>query len=369
MKHGDLLSKALNNEDLLASELEYLISLEDDHSVEALLNAGHEGRIKWVGESTFFRGLIECSNICVKDCYYCGIRKSLHSTIRYEMDEEEIIKEAFWAYEQGYGSIVIQAGERQDDHFILMIDRVLKELHSRCGDSLGITLSLGEQLTSTYQRWRDSGAHRYLLRIETSNSELYQSLHPDDHEHDSRLSCLKDLKDLGFQVGTGIMAGLPGQNYQDLIGDILFMKNLDVDMVGLGPYIPHSETPLYSDTRPRLTESPDQSLTLGLKMVALTRLVLRDVNIAAATALQSLHPTGREQALKSGANVIMPNLTLTTFRSHYSLYENKPCVGEAADQCKGCLQSRVEHTGGKIAFHQRGDSPHYLKRMKTETSI
>jgi biotin synthase len=368
MDHHSFIDKALQGDELDHTQLETLLRLQGDE-VQHLFDGAQQGRVQWVGENTYFRGLIECSNICVKDCYYCGIRKSIRSTQRYEMDEDEIVKEAEWAHREGYGSIVIQAGERQDDHFISMIERVLSHLHQNFGDTLGITLSLGEQKFSTYRRWKEAGAHRYLLRVETSNPELYRSLHPSDHNHQERFKCLQDLKELGYQVGTGIMSGLPGQTYTDLINDLFFMKKIDVDMVGLGPFIPHSETPLYHDKRSRIANTEEESLSLGLKMVALTRLYLKDVNIAAATALQSLHPKGREKALQAGANVIMPNLTLTTFRSHYSLYENKPCTGEAASQCKGCLSSRIHLAGGKIALGKRGDSVHYLKRTEQLTSV
>jgi len=365
MSHLDLIEACLDGRMLDSSELERLISLEDPQAIQDLYDGALRGKAKWVGGATYFRGLIECCNICIKDCYYCGIRNSNGAIQRYEMAEEEILTEALWAHKQGYGSIVIQAGERQDRHFITLIERILRELSKQCGNTLGITLSLGEQHYSTYERWKDAGAHRYLLRIETSNPELYRTIHPDDHRHDQRVDCLHVLRALGYQVGTGIMTGLPGQTHGDLVQDLLFMQELDVDMVGLGPFIPHSQTPLYHDNRPRLCQTSKDSLTLALKMVALCRLVLRDVNIAAATALQALYPTGREMALQAGANVIMPNLTETSLRTHYALYENKPCTGEAASQCKGCLTSRIEQFGGQIAFNERGDSPHFLRRKGT----
>ena len=278
------------------------------------------------------------------------------------MDEEEIFKEAMWAYEAEYGSCVIQSGERQDEVYISMIERVVKRIFEASNKELGITLSLGEQTEEVYRRWRNAGASRYLLRIETTNPELYAKIHPKDHLMDMRKECLKRLRRNGYQVGTGVMMGLPGQTMRDLANDILFLKEIDIDMVGMGPYIPHSDTPMGKEVSPYTDKQKKSALNLGLKMIAVARIVLRDINIAAATALQALEYTGREQGLKCGANVIMPNLTETEFRPKYQLYDDKPCIDENSAMCRGCLSGRIEGIGEEVGFNKRGDAPHFHKR-------
>ncbi len=278
------------------------------------------------------------------------------------MDEDEIVREAIWAFENEYGSAVIQSGERQDAVTIDRIERVLNRVKEKTGGKLGITLSLGEQTEETYRRWREAGAHRYLLRIETTSPKLYRQLHPEDHDLQTRKDCLALLKKTGYQVGTGVMMGFPGQTSEDLTNDILFMKEIDIDMVGMGPYIPHRDTPMGKEIPAYTDEQKKEALTLGLKMIAVTRIVLKDINIAAATALQALEHTGREMGLKCGANVIMPNVTETEFRPNYALYDNKPCTDENSSMCRGCLTRRIEGIGETVGFNKWGDSKHYAKR-------
>ena len=310
----------------------------------------------------YFRGIIECSNLCIKDCYYCGIRKSNTKVERFLMDEDEIFKEAVWAFEADYGSCVIQSGERQDEEYIAMIERVVTRIKAATDGKLGITLSLGEQREETYRRWKDAGAHRYLLRIETSNPALYAKIHPTDHLFEERVACLRRLRRTGYQVGTGVMMGLPGQTMEDLANDILFLKQIDIDMVGMGPYIPHSDTPMGKEVPPYSDEQKRAALELGLKMIAVMRIVLKDINIAAATALQALEYTGREQGLRCGANVIMPNVTETGYRPKYQLYDDKPCTDENSAMCRGCLSGRIKGIGETVGFGEWGDSPHFHKR-------
>jgi biotin synthase len=243
-----------------------------------------------------------------------------------------------------------------------MIERVVKTVKEKTNGKLGITLSLGEQTEEVYRRWREAGAHRYLLRIETTNPELYKKLHPEDHDLEERKHCLALLKKTGWQVGTGVMMGLPGQTTEDLVNDILFMKEIDIDMIGMGPYIPHRDTPMGQEIPPYTDEEKRAALTLGLKMIAVTRIVLKDINIAAATALQALKHTGREMGLKCGANVIMPNVTETEFRPSYTLYDDKPCTDENSSMCRGCLTRRIEGIGETIGFNEWGDSKHYFNR-------
>lgn len=357
-----ILEKVDRDEELTPAEMTALLKASDPAERQALYDCAYRVKTRHVGKVAYFRGLIECSNICIKDCYYCGIRKGNVNAKRFQMDEEEIIREAIWSYENEYGSAVIQAGERNDPAFIDMIERVVRTVKEKTGGKLGITLSLGEQTESTYRRWREAGAHRYLLRIETANPALYRTLHPEDHDFEVRKNCLALLKKTDWQVGTGVMTGLPGQTTEDLVNDILFMQEIDMDMIGMGPYIPHRDTPMGAEIPPYSDEQKQAALTLGLKMIAVTRIVLKDINIAAATALQALEHSGREMGLKCGANVIMPNVTETEYRPNYTLYDNKPCLDENSSMCRGCLTARIQGIGETIGFNEWGDSPHYAKR-------
>ena len=358
----EILVRAENGGELSRDDLVQLLSISDDSALQSLYDTAYRIKERYVGRVAYFRGLIECSNICIKDCYYCGIRRSNRNVERFQMDEEEIVREALWAYEAEYGSCVIQAGERQDEVFISMIERVVRRIAKATGGELGITLSLGEQSEATYCRWREAGAHRYLLRIETTNPRLYAEIHPADHDLETRKACLAALRRTGYQVGTGVMMGLPGQTMGDLADDILYLKSIDVDMVGMGPYIPHADTPMGKAVPPYGEAQNKAALALGLKMIAVTRIVLKDVNIAAATALQALEYTGREQGLRCGANVIMPNVTETEYRPKYQLYDNKPCTDENSSMCRGCLSGRIMGIGETVGFGERGDAPHYLYR-------
>lgn len=320
-----------------------------------------------VGTNVYFRGIIEFSNLCEKDCFYCGIRKSNRNVKRYTLTEEQILQCAEWAFKNKYGSIVLQSGERTSKGFLDFVIKTITQIKklTRKGNfpGLGITLSIGEQTKKAYQELFDAGAHRYLLRIETSNPKLYAKLHPKGHSYRKRVQCLKALKEIGYQVGTGVMIGLAGQTIKDLANDILFFKSIDADMIGMGPYIIHSNTPMkYYSAEWNLRKK--EILQLSLNMIAATRIVLRDVNIASTTAFQALHPLGREMALEYGANIIMPIITPKEFRSEYLLYDGKPCIDEDAEQCKNCLTARITSIGRTIGWDSYGDSPHALKKIK-----
>lgn len=358
----EILKKARAGDTLTAGELVTLLSITDQDELQALYDCAYFIKEQYVGRIAYFRGIIECSNLCIKDCYYCGIRRSNQNVERFQMEEDEIFKEAMWAYEAEYGSCVIQSGERQDEEYIAMIERVVGRISKYTNGEFGITLSLGEQTEETYRRWKKAGALRYLLRIETTNSALYARIHPADHNLEVRKSCLAALRRCGYQVGTGVMMGLPGQTSRDLANDILFLKEIDIDMVGMGPYIPHTDTPMGKEIPPYTDKQNKEALTLGLKMIAVTRIVLKDINIAAATALQALEYTGREQGLRCGANVIMPNVTETDYRPKYQLYDNKPCLDENSSMCRGCLSNRITGIGETIGFKERGDSPRFKRR-------
>jgi biotin synthase len=358
-----IFEKLDSNHNLTRDDLRYLLTLQDKEKIQALYDRAYLEKVKHTGKKVFLRGLIELSNICVKDCYYCGIRKSNYTIDRFSLTEEEIISGAEWAYKNEYGSMVLQAGERYDEKFAGFIEDIVQKIKAKTQDRLGITLSLGEQSLETYKRWFNAGAHRYLLRIETSNPELYKKLHPEDHSFEERKAALARLREAGFQVGTGVMIGLPFQTYEDLVDDILFFKEIDTDMIGMGPYLISKETPLAQIAEKNMIIAEDK-LQLSLKMIAVTRLFLGDVNIAATTALQAIEEEGREKGLKAGANIIMPNVTDVQYRPSYQLYDNKPCLDENADVCRGCLELRILSIDEEIGYGEWGDSKHFSKRNK-----
>ncbi len=339
----------------------------------ALLNATGTERLKifekakavkaaFVGRKVYFRGLIEYSNYCAKNCFYCGIRSGNSKYARYRMTDAEVLEAADFAYKNRFASIVIQSGEQTSQQFVSTIENLLKEIHRRSNGELHVTLSLGEQSMDTCKRWFDAGAHRYLLRIEVSNPDLYKKLHPDDkfHSYAERIEALNRLKEIGYQVGTGVMIGLPFQTLSDLADDLIFLRDFDIDMAGMGPYIEHEDTPLFQYSKDLLPLK--ERFDLALKMVAILRIVMKDINIAATTAMQTIDPQGREKALLVGANVIMPNLTPTKYRQDYLLYDNKPCLDEEAEECKSCLEARIHMAGDEIGYGEWGDSKHYKKR-------
>ena len=343
-------------------EMIRLMNLEDNNELQQLYDAAYKVKLEHVGKKAYYRGLIEFSNICVKDCYYCGIRKS-SAQERYSMAKDEIMAMAIWAYENKYGSITLQSGERQDKEYTDFVSDVISEINKATDGELAMTLCLGEQSREVYQDWFDRGAQRYLLRMETTNPVLYGKIHPATalHSYEQRAACLSILKDIGYQVGTGVMIGLPGQTPEDLVDDILFYEEHDIDMIGMGPYVVHNDTPMGQKAE-NSEEAKNRRFLYGLKMIAITRLHLKDVNIAATTALQALHPLGRELGLKAGANILMPIITLREYRRKYQLYDDKPCIDDDPGHCKNCLTGRVQSVGDVVGFSERGDPPHFLRR-------
>lgn len=346
-----------------------LLSLTEPDELQALYDAAYAVKAETVGRVVYYRGLIEFSNRCIKNCCYCGIRRDNDEVERFDTARDDILAMAKWTHENRYGSLTLQSGERQDEAFIDYIEGLVRDIKALSNGELGITLCVGEQTEETYRRWFEAGAHRYLLRIETSNPALYKTLHPQDghHEWQTRKACLDMLRHIGYQVGTGDMIGLPGQTIADLADDILFYRDMDIDMIGMGPYVVHHHTPIGQHVVAMGLDTDEEKrkrLHLGLKMIAVTRIVLRDVNIASTTALQALHPLGRELGLKAGANILMPIVTIPRFRSQYLLYDNKPCVEEEPNQCKNCLNGRVASVGDVVGFGKWGDSPHFYNKNK-----
>ena len=341
--------------------IKQLLSSEGQEE-ENLIRRGLEVKLAHLDNYVHLRGLIEFGNVCEKNCLYCGLRRGNGKIARYALSDEEVLSCARLAKDLGYGSVALQSGERSDPGFVDRVERLVREIKKIDGGSLGITLSLGEQTEETYRRWFDAGAHRYLLRIESSNEELYYRIHPHDDKHSfrRRLDCLDILKSIGYQTGTGVMVGLPYQTVDHLAADLLFFKRMDVAMVGLGPYIPHPDTPLYR--LKDLVSPAEERMRMTLKMIAILRIMMPEINMVAATANQTIDPQGREKAIMAGANVIMPNLTPGEYRESYFIYPDKACVKDRPEQCSTCLDIRMAAIGHKILYNAWGDSLAFTKK-------
>lgn len=315
---------------------EILALIKDNSENEYLFKCADAVRKKYVGDSVHLRGLIEISNICGNSCLYCGLQKENHAIERYAMTENEIYETAKNAVKLGYKTIVLQSGESAvySTEQIVSIIRKLKTLN------IALTLSFGEKNINEYKAYKEAGADRYLLRIETTSFKLYNTLHP-DMSLTKRRACLKYLKEAGFETGTGNLVGLPGQTDESLAEDILYFKDLDADMVGLGPFIPNPDTPLKNEA--------GGSFEKALKIMAIVRLLMPDINIPATTAMETINPNGRLIALQSGANVIMPNVNTIEYRNQYKLYPGKICLDESAEKCRGCIEEKIKSIGRKIS--------------------
>ena len=355
------LIEVLNKDKFTKEDIVFLLKTNKEER-NLLYKKAAQIKEAYVGNKVYYRGLIEFSNICGKNCLYCGIRLDNKNVDRYDLSDREVLEAAKFAWENNYGSVVLQAGELNSPAFIKRITNLLKEIKRISNNELGITISLGEESEDVYKEWFEAGAHRYLLRIESSNKDLYYKIHPQNEKHsfENRVECIRSLRKTGYQTGTGVMIGLPFQSLEDLAQDILFMQELDIDMCGMGPYIEHQDTPLYAYKDVLLPL--EERFNLSLKMIAILRIVMKDINIAAATAMQAIDPMGREKAIKVGANVIMPNITPGLYRDSYKLYENKPCTDDAAEDCKNCLEARIHITGDEIGYGEWGDSLHFKKR-------
>ena len=307
----NILQKAKTTHQLSKPEIIQL--LESDGA--ELFKTANEIREKFVGNEVHLRALIEFSNICRCNCKYCGIRAENSKAERYRLSKTEIIDLAKHAINSGYKTIVLQSGE--DLYFSAeKLAEIIKEIKS-ISQNIAITLSIGERSFEEYQILKNAGADRYLLRIETTDQNLYTQMHP-DMSFENRKNCLKNLKKLNYETGTGCLVGLPNQTLESLADDILFFKEINADMIGIGPFIPHEDTPLKN--------SQAGSFELALKVMAITRILLPDINIPATTAMETLKKDGRIIALQSGANVVMPNLTLEDYRKKYDIYPNKSSV-------------------------------------------
>ena len=354
-----LLQRALAAPRSLSSEdLAWALTLDDEIAWQRIDAAADALKERFCGRRVALRGLVECSNVCSKNCRYCGIRGGNAKIRRYRLTADEIVACCRQAADWGYGSVALQAGEIESEENTRFYEDILMRL---ADSGLGVTLSLGEQTDAVYRRWREAGAARYLLRIESSNPSLYGALHPATHSWTRRVDCLRTLRRLNYQTGTGVMIALPGQTAEDLARDIIFFGDIGADMIGMGPYLPHPDAVL-----PGKVMLPP--FRTALRMVALTRLYLHDVNIAATTALQAMASDGRERAIRCGANVIMPNLTPLRFREGYQLYAGKPGTDENAEDARRALERSLAAIGETIAYGEQGNSPHWTARQTASVS-
>ena len=296
------------------------------------------------GKAVYVRGLIECSNYCKNDCLYCGIRRSNRNASRYRLSREEILSCCENGYQLGFRTFVLQGGEdpAMTDDWVMEMVQAIRAGFPDCA----ITLSLGEKKYDTLKRWKEAGADRYLLRHETANEDHYCYLHPEQMSLANRKQCLQDLKDLGYQTGAGFMVGAPGQTLECLAEDLVFLKELNPEMVGIGPFIPHHDT--------KFADEPAGSVELTLFLLSVLRIILPKCLLPATTALGTADPRGREKGLLAGANVVMPNLSPVKDRKKYELYDNKICTGDEAAECRVCLKNRVKSVGFELV-EDRGD--------------
>ena len=346
MNSYPLLDKLEKNKNLTDDELTLLIEDNAPELAAELALRARAAREKIYGKKVYIRGLIEFTNYCRNNCYYCGIRRDNGKAQRYRLTHEEILACCAAGYQLGFRTFVLQGGEDRyftDDRLTELI-RAIKKSHPDCA----VTLSVGERERYSYERLFEAGADRYLLRHETADKAHYESLHPAELSHEHRLQCLRDLKAIGYQVGCGMMIGSPGQTTEHLIEDLRLLQELQPEMVGIGPFIPQHNTPL--------ANSQAGTAELTLKLLSIIRLLLPQVLLPATTALGTIDPQGREKGLLAGANVLMPNLSPVAVREKYALYDNKICMGEEAAECIRCLSKRVEATGYRIV-KDRGDHP------------
>ena len=320
----------------ISSKKDIIEILKDDSINEELFSYADSVRKKYVGGEIHLRGLIEFSNYCKNTCKYCGLRCENKNIERYRILEDEILEHAKNAANLGFKTIVLQSGE--DNYYT--VNRMCNIISEIKKLNVALTLSIGEKTFEEYKAYKDAGADRYLIRIETTDENLYSKMHP-GMSLENRKRCLRDLKTLGYEVGSGCLVGLPNQSIESLADDILFFKEIAADMIGVGPFIPHPDTPL--------KDASKGSFFLALKVMAITRILLKDINIPATTAMESIQKDGRIIALQSGANVVMPNVTTTEYRQKYEIYKGKACINENPTKCLGCITNKIKLIGRSVS--------------------
>ena len=340
----EMIQEIKGRRDISIEQLEYLLTTENKDCLKMLREEAVQTAQKIYGNQVFIRGLIEFTNYCKNDCYYCGIRRSNHCADRYRLTKEEILSCTDTGYELGFRTFVLQGGE--DPYFtdarICELVSEIRQKHPDCA----ITLSIGEKSKESYKRYFNAGADRYLLRHETANGAHYRRLHPDELSLEHRKQCLWDLKEIGYQVGCGFMVGSPGQTTETLYEDLQFIRELMPHMVGIGPFIPQKDTPFARKTAGTMEQT--------LRLLSIIRLIHPHVLLPATTALGTIHPKGRELGIQSGANVVMPNLSPVDVRDKYKLYDNKICTGDEAAECRFCMENRMKSIGYQVVV-SRGD--------------
>ncbi len=350
-----LIEKLHKESCLSKSEFMDLIENRTKDDEQYLFSMARTASKKFFSNKIYVRGLIEFTNYCKNDCYYCGIRKSNINAERYRLSKEDILSCCEKGYELGFRTFVLQGGEDSwyTDERLCEIISSIRNMFTDCA----ITLSVGEKKHESYAKYFKAGANRYLLRHETANNKHYSLLHPDNLVSEKRKNCLYDLKSIGYQVGAGFMVGSPYQTTETIVEDLMFLSELQPHMVGIGPFIPHKDTPF--------AHFNQGGLSLTLVLIAITRLMLPSAMIPSTTALGTIDPKGRELGILSGANVVMPNLSPVSVRSKYLLYDNKICTGEEAAECRFCLQNRVNKIGYELVV-DRGDFSllDFLKRQE-----
>lgn len=337
----DVVDNILAREELSKDDIIELLNITSSCDLQRIFDKADQTRKEYMGDIVHMRGIIEFSNHCARWCTYCGLNAKNNELKRYRMPVEEIVETAKKAHAMGYKTVVLQSGE--DNYYTIeIIEDLIRKIKSEI--DIVITISLGERPEEEYRRMKKAGGDRYLLKHETSDKELYKRLHP-DMKYENRINCLKTLKKLGFEVGSGIMIGLPGQTFESIANDILLFKELEIDMIGMGPYIPHPGTDLYKDYKETGYFTSDVNCDLEemvYKVLAITRIVTRRTHLPATTALATTNPArGRELALTRGANVVMPNVTDRKYRTLYEIYPAKVCTDEKPEDCRVCINKRI----------------------------
>ncbi len=340
----EIIDRLYNERILNQEEFGRLLETTDESDMQYLFKRAREVSKKHFGNKIYIRGLIEFTNYCRNDCYYCGIRKSNRNADRYRLSKDDILKCCENGYELGFRTFVLQGGDDPWYSDEKLID-IISDIRVKYADC-AITLSIGEKTFAQYEKFFRAGADRYLLRHETADSEHYKKLHPSDMSGENRKDCLFKLKDIGYQAGAGFMVGSPYQSTENIVEDLLFLKKLKPAMVGIGPFIPAVGTPFDQFKR--------GDLNLTLKLLSIIRLMFPNVLLPSTTALGTIHPYGRELGIMAGANVVMPNLSPTSVRKKYMLYDNKICTGDEAAECRSCLEGRMKKIGYEITV-DRGD--------------
>ncbi len=343
---NDIIEKLVSQNPLTHSEFVSLLDANSEALRDKLADDANTLREKVFGTDIYIRGLIEFTNYCKNDCYYCGIRAGNSNAVRYRLTEDDILLCCEKGYDLGFRTFVLQGGEDPYFNDEKMVD-IVARIRDRFPDC-AITLSLGERSRESYEKLFSAGADRYLLREETSDEQHYKKLHPDNMSFNNRMECLKNLKDIGYQTGCGFMVGSPYQTHEDLASDLYFIQEFRPHMVGIGPYITHADTPFANKNNGTLEDT--------LLLISILRLINPELLLPATTSLGTIHPLGRELGIKAGANVVMPNLSPVGVRKQYMLYDNKICTGDEAAECINCMDKRMEAIGYKVVT-SRGDSP------------